>query len=120
MLKIKEVKYELENKGPANGHPEISIYFDEVEDTKDKSDLFKEFKDILATLSVDVNDAYERGLDGSQETMFKMNGSAIIKNENFEQFEEFLNKISHESLDFQKELDKQGKRRLDTLKRAIR
>ena len=93
MLKIKEIKYELENKGPANGHPEISVYFDEIADTEDKSDLFKEFKDILATLSVDVNDAYERGLDGSQETMFKMNGSAIIKNENFEQFEEFLNKI---------------------------
>lgn len=109
MLKIKDIKYELENKGPANGHPEISVYFEEDENDHN---LYKDFKDILATLSVDVNDAYERGLDGSQETMFKMNGSAIIKNENFEQFEEFLNKISHESLDLQKELDKQGKLKL--------
>ena len=101
MLKIKEIKYELENKGPANGHPEISVYFDEVEDTDNKIDLFTEFKDILATLPVDINDAYERGLDGSQETMFKMNGSAIIKNENFEQFQDFLNDISRESLDLQ-------------------
>lgn len=112
MLKIKEIKYELENKGPANGHPEISVYFDEVEDTENKIDLFTEFKDILATLPVDINDAYERGLDGSQETMFKMNDSAIIKNENFEQFQDFLNDISRESLDLQKELDKQGKLKL--------
>lgn len=109
MLKIKDIKYELENKGPANGHPEISVYFEKDENDHD---LYKEFKDILATKTVEVNDAYTRGCDGSQETMFKFNGSDIIENENFEQFEEFLNKISHESLDLQKELDKQGKLKL--------
>ncbi|MCF0125605.1 MAG: hypothetical protein HUJ68_07605 [Clostridia bacterium] len=121
MLKIKEIKYEIENKGPANGHPEISIYFEEDEavyhiDEEGRYSLYKDFKDQLAKMPVDVNDAYHRACDGSQETFFKFNGSEIIKDENFEQFQEFAEEISKDSLEIQKALLAEGKLKFQGLK----
>lgn len=109
MLQIREVKYELENKGPGNGHPELSIYFDDVDelDARDKP-LFEQFTDDLAKLGIEANDAYQRACDGTQETFFKFNGSDIIKDENFEDLEEFMNTISKDSLETQKRLQEQG------------
>lgn len=114
MLKFKEIKYELENKGPGNGHPMISFYFDEVEQ-HDKT-LFEDFKDALAKMPVEVNDAYARACDGSQETFFKFNGTDFVSDANFDQAEEFLKAISKESLEMQKTLMEQNQLKLKDMR----
>ena len=103
MIKIKDVNYDLCDRGPAIAHPVIIVDFENV-DSYD-GNLFEDFKKIIE--EKEISDAYNDAINYNQSVYFLFKGR-IFEKDSIEQYRTLFTDISKDAANLQKALREAG------------